>query len=239
MRARPDSCLALAAAIAACVLGAGCGRSEEPDLVNGKTLFSQKCGSCHTLQRANTKGTQGPNLDSAFLAARRDGLGEETIEGVVTRQIGNVRKSSIMPRDLVKGQDKKDVAAYVAFAAGVPGEDTGALAKAGQPKVSSKPAVAKNGVLEIPADPTGALAFRFAKATAPPGPLQLLMRNEASVQHNIGLKDAGGKLLAKGPVVAKGGESKVTTTVKAGKYSFVCTVPGHEAGGMKGELTVK
>ena len=237
--ARPDRLLALVAALAVCLVGAGCGRSEEPDLVNGKTLFTQKCGSCHELARANTKGIRGPSLDDAFRAARRDGLGTETIEGVVTRQIGNVLRNSIMPKDLVKGQDAEDVAAYVAVAAGVPGEDTGSLAKAGQPKVSNKPVAAKNGVLEIAAEPTGALAFVAAKALAPPGPLELLMPNEAPVEHNIALKDPSGKLLVEGPVVDKGGESKAEATVKAGKYTFVCTVAGHEAGGMKGELTVK
>jgi uncharacterized cupredoxin-like copper-binding protein len=27
--------------------------------------------------------------------------------------------------------------------------------------------------------------------------------------------------------------------LKPGTFSYVCTVPGHEEGGMKGELTVK
>ena len=36
-----------------------------------------------------------------------------------------------MPDDLVTGEDAKDVAAYVAFATGKPGEDEGALAQAG------------------------------------------------------------------------------------------------------------
>jgi cbb3-type cytochrome c oxidase subunit III len=30
---------------------------------NGKSIFTQKCGGCHTLAAAGTKGTQGPNLD--------------------------------------------------------------------------------------------------------------------------------------------------------------------------------
>ncbi len=31
----------------------------------------------------------------------------------------------------------------------------------------------------------------------------------------------------------------VTVTLKKGKFRYVCTVPGHEAGGMWGILTVK
>lgn len=208
-------------------------------MVNGKTLFVQKCGSCHALDRAGTKGRQGPDLDEAFGPSRRDGLGEDTIAGVVERQIANVRKSSTMPEDLVTGKDAKDVAAYVAMVAGQPGKDTGALANAGTPEVSDKPIEAADGRLRIDADPTGALAFVTTKAIAMPGPLMFVSVNKASIPHNIALRDPSGNLLEAGPVVSDGGTSKFSTTVKSGKYSFVCTVPGHEEGGMKGELTVK
>ena len=208
-------------------------------MVKGKALYTQKCGSCHLLNRAGTKGTQGPNLDEAFGPSRRDGLGERTVEGVVLRQIAHVRKSSKMPKDLVTGKDAKDVAAYVAMVAGQPGKDTGALANAGRPKVSTKPIVAKGGTLKIDADPTGALAFVTSKATAKPGSLMFVSVNKASIPHNIALKDSGGKLIKEGPDVTGGGSSKFSASVKSGKYQFVCTVPGHEEGGMKGDLTVK
>jgi mono/diheme cytochrome c family protein len=109
----------------------GCGREEQPDLVNGKQLFVQKCGSCHALSRAGTQATQGPSLDTSFRTALRDGMNRETVEGVVRDQIKNVRRNSIMPPDLVKGDDARDVAAYVAFATGKRGQDQGELAQAG------------------------------------------------------------------------------------------------------------
>lgn len=223
------------------VAAAGCGRSEDPDLANGKTLFIGKgtCGSCHTLKRAGTQGTQGPNLDDAFAQARRDGLGQKTIEGVVKRQIAHTRRSSIMPSGLVHGQDARDVAAYVALVAGKGGKDEGFLASAGAPKVSNKPIAAKSGKLEIDADPTGALAFAAKKATASGGSLDLLSLNKASIKHNIALEDSKGKLLGEGAKVSGGGTSKVTTSVKPGTYEFLCTVPGHAEAGMKGTLTVK
>lgn len=236
----PERLVALvAAALVTALAASGCGREEESDMVNGKTLFTQKCGSCHVLNRAGTKGNQGPNLDEAFGPSRQDGLGEKTVAGVVERQIAHVRKSSSMPGDLVTGKDAKDVAAYVALVAGQPGKDTGALANAGKPKVSNKPIVAKGSTLKIDADPTGALAFVSSKAIAKPGSLELVSVNKASIPHNIALKDPGGKLLAEGPDVSGGGSSKASASVKAGKYEFVCTVPGHEEGGMVGELTVK
>ncbi|MFL5827082.1 MAG: plastocyanin/azurin family copper-binding protein [Thermoleophilaceae bacterium] len=219
------------------VLAVGCGsRDSNPDLVNGKTLFVGKgtCGSCHSLAHANTKGTQGPNLDDAFATDRRDGIGQDTIEGVVEGQIAHPRRNSIMPAGLVKGDNARDVAAYVASVAGVAGKDTGALAKVGQQQGAGKTAVEKNGKLTIPADPTGALAFQFSKATAKPGKVTFEMPNKAPVSHDISLKGDG-----KGPVVSNGGTSTFTATLKPGTYEFYCSVPGHEQAGMKGTLTVK
>ena len=110
---------------------AACGGRDDTDLSNGKAEFVQKCGSCHVLSRAGTQGQTGPSLDAAFRAALQDGMNRETIEGVVHRQIANVRRGSQMPADLVTGDDAKDVAAYVAYATGKTGEDGGALAQAG------------------------------------------------------------------------------------------------------------
>ena len=178
------------------------------------------------------KGTQGPDLDQAFAQARRDGMNEETVEGVVLRQIAHPRRNSIMPADLVTGDDARDVAAYVAEVAGIPGEDTGELAEVGV-KEGGK-ATAENGVLQIDADETGALAFTASTATAPPGQTEFVMENPSPIDHNIALE--GGP---EGDVVGNGGTSQFETNLKPGKYVFLCTVPGHAEGGMQGDLTVK
>jgi mono/diheme cytochrome c family protein len=225
-----------AAAVCAAAVAAGCGREESDDLVNGKTLFVERCARCHVLSRANATGVVGPNLDEAFGPARGDGLGEETVKGVVLRQISNVLRNSEMPADLVTGQDAEDVAAYVAMVAGQPGEDTGELAQAGQPEVSDKPVVAENGTLQIDADPSGALSFTAVKAEAPAGQIELVMDNPSSVQHNIAVRNG---TTEEGPVVGQGGTSRVSANLSAGEYVFYCSVPGHEEGGMKGTLTVK
>jgi mono/diheme cytochrome c family protein len=122
----------LAALVAAAVAlpMASCGR-DEPDLTNGKALFTEKCGTCHVLARAGTQGQTGPSLDDAFRAALASGMSRETIEGIVHKQILNPRKNSAMPPRIFEGQDADDVAAYVAFAAHKSGEDGGALAQAG------------------------------------------------------------------------------------------------------------
>ena len=120
----PICALALALAVGAC------GR-DEPDLENGKAQFVEKCGSCHELGRAGTAGTTGPDLDTAFQAALRDGIDRDTVQGIVHDQILYPNKESKMPAKLVTGQDAKDVAAYVGYAAARKGNDEGALASAG------------------------------------------------------------------------------------------------------------
>jgi mono/diheme cytochrome c family protein len=226
-------------ALAALAL-AGCGSGHDPsaDLVNGKKLFIGEgtCGSCHTLQRAGAKGTQGPNLDAAFENSRQNGFGDSVIEGVVRDQIAHPRRGSIMKPDLVEGDNRRDVAAYVASVAGKPGQDTGLLASVGGNQGANKTAVEKGGKLEIPADPSGALAFQFGKATGTPGPVTVSMPNPSPIQHNISIT---GPVTGKGPIVGNGGDSTFQVTLKPGNYQFLCDVPGHAAGGMKGTLVVK
>jgi plastocyanin len=231
-RFRNTALFTVALAAGAIALSA-CGRSGN-NLVNGKTLFVTHCGACHTLARAGTKGTQGPNLDDAFQAPRQDGMTAKTVEGVVKHQIAYPRRGSIMPPMLVKGQNALDVAAYVGYAAGIKGKDTGELANAGQPQTSNKPVTAQNGVLKIDAVDGTAFSAKFANAKA--GKVTFNMKNTSPIGHNIALQGVGG---AAGKVVPQGQTSTFTVTLKPGKYTFYCQVPGHEAAGMKGTLTVK
>ena len=90
----------------------------------------------------------------------------------------------LMPAKLVTGEDARDVAAYVASAAAQPGKDTGALAQVGGGKAKGT-ATEKNGELDIPADPSGALAYTFANATAKPGQVTIKSQNKASIDHDI------------------------------------------------------
>jgi plastocyanin len=202
-----------------------CGNST-PDEATGKQLFTQKCGACHVLDNAGTKGTQGPNLDFAFKKAIADGLGRSTVKGVVLKQI-EFPQGGVMPPRLVTGDDAEAVAAYVADAIGKPGGATG-----GGPSGTAT-ANAQN-VVDIPTDPSGQLAYKFKDATAKAGKVTIVTKNDASVPHNIAIK--GGP---SGPVVQGGGTSKITANLKAGSYTFYCAVPGHEQAGMKGTLTVK
>jgi mono/diheme cytochrome c family protein len=131
--AAPTRALVAGLLAAAALTVAGCtngGSQESADLVAGKQLFTEKCGSCHTLNRAGTKGLSGPNLDDAFAVARKEGWGTDSVRGVVLSQILYPGRGLGMPADIVTGEDAQDVAAYVASAAAVPGKEGGLLASA-------------------------------------------------------------------------------------------------------------
>jgi mono/diheme cytochrome c family protein len=218
------------------VVGGCAVKHPTSDLVRGKQLFVQKCGSCHTLSHASTTGTVGPNLDDAFRQDRADGVKSTSIQGLVDYWIQYPNTQGVMPAKLIKGQDAQNVAAYVAHVAARPGQDTGALASAVQ-TVTQKPVTEANGTLQIDADPNGLLKFLASSASATPGKVTLRMKNASSVPHDIGVRGSGVSQV--GPVVSNGGLSTVTVTLKPGSYTFYCSVDGHEAAGMKGTLTVK
>jgi mono/diheme cytochrome c family protein len=77
-------CAAAVVALAGCGTG---GYSTEGSQGAGKPLFTQRCGSCHTLADAGTAGTIGPNLDDAFSQAREDGMTTDTFIQIVREQI--------------------------------------------------------------------------------------------------------------------------------------------------------
>jgi plastocyanin len=233
---RSSATLAVLAAMSL-MLGAGCRvKDTAGNEANGKKLFVAKCGACHVLERAGTRGVTGPNLDAAFRQDRRDGIPSDTIRGVVHQQILYPQRGGVMPAKLVNGENAYDVASYVALAAAKPGKDTGALASIGG-VTNQKKATAKGGKLAIPADPTGQLAYLVSTAIAPAGKLMIDSLNKSSTPHDIALEGPG--VNDKGPVVANGKTSKITVDLKPGTYTFYCSVPGHRQAGMVGKLVVK
>jgi uncharacterized cupredoxin-like copper-binding protein len=234
-------CAAAALAAGGCSLG-----SQHNDVVNGKTQFVSKCGTCHTLARAGTKGTTGPNLDEAFMRARQDGFKDSTFQGMIENQIthpsrvaqvdpGTGKVLTAMPANVVTGSNVADVAAYVAQVAGAGGKDTGRLAQVGAK--ASGTAKEVNGVLAIPVNKAGGLLYQYKDATASAGQVSIESKNDQPIGHDIAIEGNG--VNAKGQVVSNGGTSKVSVNLKPGTYTFFCSVPGHRQGGMVGKLTVK
>lgn len=87
---------------------------------NGRALFGEHCGVCHTLAAANAAGKVGPNLDtlkparSVVLNTIVNGCLQTTSQGTPQACLGY----GVMPANVVQGKDARDVAAFVAKVAG-------------------------------------------------------------------------------------------------------------------------
>jgi mono/diheme cytochrome c family protein len=116
--------LAAALCLVAALAASGCNKNGGADINRGKMLFSARCSTCHQLADAGAGGgTQGPNLDDAFHAARLQGEDADTVAGIVKAQVESPRPvdqnpSASMPAGLAEGQDLNDIAAYVGAVAG-------------------------------------------------------------------------------------------------------------------------
>ena len=91
--------------------------------------------------------------------------------------------------------------------------------------------------LELSADPGGALKFDKSSLTAKAGKVTIVMDNPSSLPHAVEIEGNG--VEEAGETVDKGGVSKVSADLKPGEYEYYCPVDGHEAGGMKGTLSVE
>jgi plastocyanin len=233
------SAFALAGGLA--IVGAGCSvkGADNANLIVGKQQFVARCGSCHVLARASTKGIVGPNLDESFRQGLAEGFKRSVVRGIVEGQVLNPNPEGAMPKGLAGGAVLRDIAAYVSQVVSRPGQDSGLLASAVQPAGAGAPALEKAGKLVIAASPTGQLAYVTNKASAKPGSVAIEMPNTSGVSHNIALQQgSNGPVLGASAFISKGSAS-VKVTLAPGTYTFFCQVPGHRQAGMEGTLSVK
>jgi glucose/arabinose dehydrogenase/plastocyanin len=92
------------------------------------------------------------------------------------------------------------------------------------------------GAIAISAPSNGQIMFNTKKLTAKAGKDTFAFTNESTVGHNFTILQ-NGKVIGATPTFT-GGIRILTVTLKAGTYTFECTVPGHAQLGMKGTLTV-
>jgi uncharacterized cupredoxin-like copper-binding protein len=76
--------------------------------------------------------------------------------------------------------------------------------------------------------------YTLSKSKVPRGTVTFKIKNAGHLKHDFKINGKKSKMLNPG----------ASTTLKvsfgkAGKYSYLCTVAGHAAAGMKGKLTVK
>jgi plastocyanin len=94
------------------------------------------------------------------------------------------------------------------------------------------------GTITQAADPGGQLKFTKSSLTAKAGSVTINFTNDASLPHNLTIQQG-----SSGPTVGAtptftGGQKSLVVKLKAGTYTFYCSVPGHRQAGMQGTLTV-
>ena len=92
----------------------------EPQDEDGKDLFANNCGPCHTLAAAGSDGVVGPNLDQLLApggTANYEGSYGRALSAI-TCGFGNGR----MPAGIIQGENAKEVAAFVGAYAGQAGD---------------------------------------------------------------------------------------------------------------------
>ncbi|HSI98385.1 MAG TPA: plastocyanin/azurin family copper-binding protein [Gaiellaceae bacterium] len=119
-----------------------------------------------------------------------------------------------------------------ALVAGGCGGDNGE-AEPEQPPTETGPG--EETTLQLAADPGGALAFDRTTLEAPTGTITIELANESSLAHNVAVEGQG--VYEESPIVT-GEPTSLTVELAPGSYTFLCSVPGHQEGGMEGTLTV-
>lgn len=112
---------------------------------------------------------------------------------------------------------------------------TSPKATTGTPAPASSPAASAT-TLKLAANASGQLAFETKALTAKPGKVTIDFSNASPIEHDVAI--AQGSAVAGQTPVFTGGSKTLTVTLKPGKYTFYCTVPGHRQAGMEGTLTV-
>ena len=102
---------------------------------------------------------------------------------------------------------------------------------------AAAPAAGSGGALKLSAASSGALNYNTKSLSAKAGKVTIDFTNMAPEGHNVTVASAGGSVVGATPTF-NGGTKALALTLKPGTYTFYCSVPGHEAGGMKGTLTV-
>jgi uncharacterized cupredoxin-like copper-binding protein len=98
------------------------------------------------------------------------------------------------------------------------------------------PAIASSqaSTVSVTAGKPSELRFTLSKKSVAKGKVTFKVVNKGALSHDF-------KIAAKKtPLLVRGKSATLTVTFKkAGRYAYLCTIPGHAAAGMKGVLVVK
>jgi manganese oxidase len=119
----------------------------------------------------------------------------------------------------------------VAAAFGVGLISMAAFQRDGTPATAATEAASGTQVIEVE---LGDLYVEPSQLVAQPGPVTIRVTNAGAIEHNLAIDGVGAtRMLQAGET-----DTIEVADLAAGTYAMLCEVPGHEAGGMHGTLTV-
>ncbi|HEY1369189.1 MAG TPA: cupredoxin domain-containing protein [Gaiellaceae bacterium] len=96
--------------------------------------------------------------------------------------------------------------------------------------VAGPAAAARKDTIDVTAKD---FSFTLSPKTVHAGQVTFVLRNDGQASHDFAIDGHTSK------VIAHGKTTRLTVTLKAGKYPYKCTVDSHAELGMKGVLDVK
>jgi plastocyanin len=90
--------------------------------------------------------------------------------------------------------------------------------------------------LALAADPSGALKYDKTQLEATAGDITIDLTNDSPLPHDVAVEGNG---VHETSDRVTGGSTTLSLNLKAGTYTFYCSVDGHRAAGMEGKLVVK
>ena len=202
-----------AAALCAAAVASGCGREEADDVVNGKTLFVQKCGSCHILDPCEHHRRPGAEPRRGIRPGPRrrprggDGRGrgaaadrERAPQQHHAREPGDRRRTPRTWRPTWR------------WSPASPARTPASWPRRARPRCRRSRSWRRTACSR--STPTRAAPSRSRRSTPRPrrASIEFVMENPSPIEHNIAVKNG---TTQEGPVVGTGGTSRFSRQPQA------------------------
>jgi plastocyanin len=168
--------------------------------------------------------------DESFPSSRRALLGVVALFVLVVA--GTMTTAVINAKDEQQARDEENAAADAASGEEQKAQEAQQAANVGAPQSADA-----SSKLDLSAPENGDLAFDPPSLEASAGKIEIDFTNPAPIEHDVNI-ERDGQQIAGSDLVSDGDSTTVSADVKAGDYTYYCSVPGHREAGMEGTLTV-
>jgi plastocyanin len=122
-----------------------------------------------------------------------------------------------------------------------PGNGTGPTGSSGGAAPAEPPSAPTGPAhVQVTAEDTEGYRFILSRTSVPAGQVIIEFVNHGQDEHNLhALEPAAGTEAGSLPNTVPGAHPQLTLDLRPGSYTLFCSLPGHEAKGMKATLTVQ